>query len=62
MGLYGDAALIRYQSHIQILVAGKLDGGHSYEKRDGRWQLREPAPKSMAVSTPASTAGFAQLV
>jgi len=40
---YGDAAVIRYQSHIQILVAGTLDGGRfwhtdSYEKRDGRWQ------------------------
>lgn len=41
--VYGDAAVIRYQSQIQILVAGTLDGGRfwhtdSYEKRDGRWQ------------------------
>jgi hypothetical protein len=41
--IYGDAAIIRYQAQIQIVVGGKLDGGRfwhtdSYEKRDGRWQ------------------------
>jgi hypothetical protein len=41
--LHGDAAVIRYQSQIQILVSGKLDSGRfwhtdSYEKRRGRWQ------------------------
>jgi hypothetical protein len=41
--VYRDAAVIRYQSRIQILVAGTLDAGRfwhtdSYEKRDGRWQ------------------------
>src|SRR5205823_572737 len=41
--VYGSAAVIRYQSHIEILVAGTLDSGRfwhtdSYEKRDGRWQ------------------------
>jgi hypothetical protein len=40
---YGDAAIIRYQAQIQIVVGGNPDGGHfwhtdSYEKRDGRWQ------------------------
>jgi hypothetical protein len=40
--LYGEAAIIRYQAQIQILVAGKPDGGRfwhtdSYEKRNGRW-------------------------
>jgi hypothetical protein len=41
--IYGDAAIIRYQAQIQIVVGGKPDGGRfwhtdSYEKRDGRWQ------------------------
>jgi hypothetical protein len=41
--LHGDAAVIRYQSQIQILVSGKLDSGRfwhtdSYEKRHGGWQ------------------------
>jgi hypothetical protein len=41
--LYGDAAIIRYQSEIQIRVGGNPDRGRfwhtdSYEKRDGRWQ------------------------
>src|SRR5260370_35927184 len=41
--VHRDAAVIRYQSNIQILVAGPLHGGRfwhtdSYEKRDGRWQ------------------------
>jgi Domain of unknown function (DUF4440) len=41
--VYGDAAVIRYQSHIQAIMAGTTDGGRfwhtdSYEKRDGRWQ------------------------
>jgi hypothetical protein len=41
--LYGDAAVIRYQSQIQIRVSGNLDSGRfwhtdSYEKRYGQWQ------------------------
>jgi hypothetical protein len=41
--VYGDAAVIRYQSQIQIVVAGTLDGGRfwhadSYKKRGGRWR------------------------
>jgi len=41
--LYGDAAVIRYQSQIQIRVSGNLDSGRfwhtdSYEKRHGQWQ------------------------
>jgi hypothetical protein len=41
--IYGDAAVIRYQAQIQLLVGGTPDGGRfwhtdSYEKRDGRWK------------------------
>jgi hypothetical protein len=41
--IYSDAAIIRYQAQIQIVVGGNADGGRfwhtdSYEKRDGRWQ------------------------
>jgi len=41
--IYGEAAIIRYQAQIQILVGGNPDGGRfwhtdSYEKRDGRWK------------------------
>ncbi|MEO8287359.1 MAG: nuclear transport factor 2 family protein [Chloroflexota bacterium] len=43
--LYGDAAVIRYQSQLQIISRGQESPlGHywhtdSYEKRDGRWQV-----------------------
>ncbi len=41
--MYRGAAIIRYQSQIQIIVRGSPDAGRfwhtdSYEKRDGRWQ------------------------
>src|SRR3954452_20432090 len=41
--LSGDAAVIRYQSQLQIVVAGTLVSGrfwHTdwYEKHDGRWR------------------------
>ena len=41
--VYGEAAVIRYQARIQILVGGNPDGGRfwhtdSYEKRDGCWK------------------------
>jgi Domain of unknown function (DUF4440) len=42
--LYGDAAAIRYQSHIDIIVGGEhLEPNlywhtDTYECRDGRWQ------------------------
>ena len=43
--IYGDAAIIRYQSQLEIVVQGqKLDlrrhwHTDSYEKRNGRWQI-----------------------
>ena len=42
--IYGDAAIIRYQAQIQVIVGGNADGGRfwhtdSYEKRDGRWRV-----------------------
>ena len=42
--VYGQAAVIRYQSQIEVVVGGQKvpRGGFwhtdSYEKRDGRWQ------------------------
>ena len=42
--VYGDGAIIRYQSQLQIVIGGKDMGlrphwhTDSYEKRDGRWQ------------------------
>ncbi len=48
--LYGQAAFMQYQSHIDIVVAGlgrvTHDAWHTYlyEKRQGRWQVvREQA-------------------
>jgi hypothetical protein len=43
--LYGDAAVIRYQSELEIVVGGeRVPRGRywhtdSYEKRDGQWQI-----------------------
>jgi hypothetical protein len=43
--MYGDAAIIRYQSEIEIIVRGDTFPRHplwhtdSYERRDGRWQV-----------------------
>jgi hypothetical protein len=42
--LHGDAAIIRYQSQIHIIVGGEEiwdRGWHTdlYEWRDGRWQV-----------------------
>ncbi len=43
--LYGEAALIRYQSQLEIVVQGQhvplRNYWHtdSYERRDGRWQV-----------------------
>ena len=43
--LYGEAALIRYQSRLEIVVQGQhvplRNYWHtdSYERRDGRWQV-----------------------
>ena len=43
--VYGDAAIIRYQSQIQIVIRGQDMGlrsswhTDSYEKRNGRWQV-----------------------
>jgi hypothetical protein len=43
--LYGPVALMRYRSHLDIIVGGRHVGlrGYwhtdSYEQRDGRWQV-----------------------
>jgi hypothetical protein len=43
--LYGDVALIRYQSQLEIIVQGQhIPRGRywhtdAYERRDGRWQV-----------------------
>jgi Domain of unknown function (DUF4440) len=43
--LYGEAALIRYQSQLEIVVQGRKIPLHrywhtdSYEKRNGHWQV-----------------------
>jgi hypothetical protein len=42
---YGEVALIRYQSQIEIVVQGKMYPRapvwhtDAYERRDGRWQV-----------------------